>query len=96
MHICFVCREYPPSQRGGGIASYIKEVAHGLHVAGHQITVICASDDTCQESTYDDEGVYVIRLRGGGIFSFLKLRSLLYGRSFVLYIAFPVTVSALC
>lgn len=65
MHICFVCREYPPSQRGGGIASYIKEVAHGLHVVGHQITVICASDDTCQESTYDDEGVYVIRLRGG-------------------------------
>lgn len=65
MHICFVCREYPPSLRGGGIASYIKEVAHGLYAFGHQITVICASDDTRQESTYD-EGVYVIRLRGGG------------------------------
>ena len=44
MHICFVCREYPPSLRGGGIASYIKEVVHGLHAVGHQITVICASD----------------------------------------------------
>ena len=40
MHICFVCREYPPSLRGGGIASYIKEVAHGLHDAGHRVTVI--------------------------------------------------------
>ena len=65
MHICFVCREYPPSLRGGGIASYIKEVVHGLHAVGHQITVICASDNTCQESMYDDEGICVIRLRGG-------------------------------
>ena len=64
MHICFVCREYPPSLRGGGIASYIKEVVHGLHAVGHQITVICASDNTCQESMYDDEGMCVIRLRG--------------------------------
>ena len=29
MHICFICREYPPSLRGGGIASYIKEIAQG-------------------------------------------------------------------
>ncbi len=65
MHICFVCREYPPSLRGGGIASYIKEVVHGLHAVGHQITVICASDNTCQESMYDDEGICVVRLRGG-------------------------------
>lgn len=95
MHICFVCREYPPSLRGGGIASYIKEVVHGLHAVGHQITVICASDNTCQESMYDDEGICVIRLRGG-IFLFLKSRSLLYGRNFVLYIVFIVIVSALC
>lgn len=46
MHICFICREYPPSLRGGGIASYIKEIAQGLYQAGHQVTVICASDDT--------------------------------------------------
>ena len=65
MHICFVCREYPPSLRGGGIASYIKEVAHGLHDARHRVTVIAASDDTRLSSDEDDEGVRVIRLSGG-------------------------------
>ncbi len=65
MHICFVCREYPPSLRGGGIASYIKEVAHGLHDAGHRVTVIAASDDTRVSSDEDDEAVRVIRLSGG-------------------------------
>lgn len=65
MHICFVCREYPPSLRGGGIASYIKEVVYGLRVIGHRVSVICASDDTRQEVTFDDEGVHVIRLKGG-------------------------------
>ena len=65
MHICFVCREYPPSLRGGGIASYIKEVAHGLHEAGHRVTVIAASDDTRLSSNEDDEGMRVIRLSGG-------------------------------
>ena len=65
MHICFVCREYPPSLRGGGIASYIKEVAHGLHDAGHQVTVVAASDDTRLSSDEEDGGVRVIRLSGG-------------------------------
>lgn len=65
MHICFICREYPPSLRGGGIASYIKEVAHGLHDAGHHVTVIAASDDTRLSSDGDDGGVRVIRLSGG-------------------------------
>lgn len=65
MHICFVCREYPPSLRGGGIASYIKEMAHGLCRAGHQVTVVCASDDTREESVYKDGDVNIIRLKGG-------------------------------
>lgn len=65
MHICFVCREYVPSLRGGGIASYIKEMAHGLSEKGHKVTVICASDDTRKESTYQDGKVNVIRLKGG-------------------------------
>ena len=51
MHICFVCREYPPSLRGGGIASYQKEMAYGLVTLGHKVTVICASDNTRLEST---------------------------------------------
>lgn len=65
MHICFVCREYVPSLRGGGIASYIKEMATGLCEKGNKVTVICASDDTRQESTYLDGKVNVIRLKGG-------------------------------
>lgn len=65
MHICFVCREYVPSLRGGGIASYIKEMAHALSEKGHKVTVICASDDTRKESTYLDGKVNVIRLKGG-------------------------------
>lgn len=65
MYICFICREYPPSLRGGGIASYVKEMAHGLHGLGHQVTVIAASDDTKLSSEDDDNGVQVIRLKGG-------------------------------
>lgn len=65
MYICFVCREYVPSLRGGGIASYIKEMAHGLSEKGHKVTVICASDDTREEFTYQDGKVNVIRLKGG-------------------------------
>ncbi len=68
MHICFVCREYPPSLRGGGIASYIKDISHGLHDAGHCVTVIAASDDTNISSEEDDDGVRVIRLSGGDFF----------------------------
>lgn len=65
MHICFVCREYIPSLRGGGIASYIKEMAHGLSEKGHKVTVICASDNTKEEYSYRDGKVEVIRLKGG-------------------------------
>lgn len=68
MHICFVCREYVPSLRGGGIASYIKEIAYGLSEMGHKVTVVCASDDTRQEATYQDGKVNVIRLKGGDFF----------------------------
>lgn len=65
MHIVYVCREYPPSLRGGGIASYIKEMAQGMCRAGHRVTVVCASDDTRKEDTYKDGDVNVIRLSGG-------------------------------
>ena len=62
MHICFVCREYIPSLRGGGIASYIKEMAEGLTAMGHKITVISASDDTREGKRYCLNGIDVIRL----------------------------------
>ncbi len=65
MHICFVCREYVPSLRGGGIASYIKEMAENIVQKHHKVTVICASDDTRKGYTYTENGVNIIRLSGG-------------------------------
>lgn len=91
MHIVYVCREYPPSLRGGGIASYIKEIAHGMHRRGHQVTVVAASDDTRKESEEMDDGVRVLRLKGGDFVipsvenstnKLLKLRELYRFRSY--------------
>lgn len=65
MHIVYVSREYPPSKRGGGIASYIKEMATSMAALGHQVTVVAASDDTRLSSDSVEEGVRVIRLNGG-------------------------------
>ena len=65
MHVVFVCREYPPSRRMGGIASYIKETAEDFVQKGHQISVICASDDTRKETKDCVNGVRVIRLSKG-------------------------------
>ena len=66
MHIVFVSREYVPSLRGGGIASYVKDMANGLVSAGHKVTVICASDDTRESSDkIEENGLRIIRLSGG-------------------------------
>lgn len=60
MHIVFVCREYPPTLRGGGIASYIHEMAINLIRRAHSVTVICASDDTRVFSDRKEDGIRVI------------------------------------
>ena len=65
MHIVYVCREYPPTLRGGGIATYIRLIAQGLVERNNKVTIICASDDTRTSSDYRDKGVRVIRLSGG-------------------------------
>lgn len=65
MHIVYVTREYPPSKRGGGIATYVKEIAEQMVLAGHQVTVIAASDDTRTQSDEMDNGIRIIRLKGG-------------------------------
>lgn len=65
MHIVYVSREYPPALRMGGIAAYLKETAEALVRRGHQVTVVCAHDDTTKEVDYVDNGVRVIRLSGG-------------------------------
>ena len=65
MHIVYISREYVPTQRGGGIASYVKEMAVAMTRRGHKVTVICASDDTRRQNDSVEEGIRVIRLCGG-------------------------------
>lgn len=65
MHLVYITREYPPTLRGGGIASYVREMAHAFHDRGHQVTVICASDDTRLWGEENDRGVRVLRLNKG-------------------------------
>lgn len=67
-HIVFVSREYPPTARGGGIATYIREVAVKLTVLGMKVTVICASDDTSRQVSYVEDRVNVVRLSGGDFY----------------------------
>lgn len=65
MHIVYISREMIPTQRGGGIASYVKDMATVMAARGHKVTIICASDDTRTESDQLIDGVRVIRLKGG-------------------------------
>lgn len=65
MHIVFVSREYPPTNRGGGIASYVRNMACYYASLGHSVTVIAASDDTRLASEIISEDVRIIRLSGG-------------------------------
>lgn len=66
MHIVLVCREYVGSVRGGGIGSYMHEIACAYIAKGHKVTVVTASDDTrMQYETITDEGIIVKSLSGG-------------------------------
>ncbi|PHR28099.1 MAG: hypothetical protein COA36_07450 [Desulfotalea sp.] len=62
LNIAFVSREYPPSQRIGGIASYIYETATYLAKNGHKIHIIAASDNIHETEEYNDGNIHVIRL----------------------------------
>ncbi len=65
MHIVYISREYPPTLRGGGIATYVQNVAVALVAAGHRVTVICAADDTSSASDEQEGNLRIIRLPGG-------------------------------
>ena len=68
MHIVYISQEFPPSQRAGGIASYVKEMADGMIRLGHQVTIVTASDDTRISSDTVKDGIRVLRLSGGAFF----------------------------
>lgn len=65
MHIVLVCREFVGSLRGGGIGSYMEEIAKEYVAMGHKVTIVTASDDTRSETTYVRDGYTVISLSGG-------------------------------
>ncbi len=65
MHIVYISREYPPTLRGGGIASYVQDMANALIALGHKVTVICAADDTKAGSDDCIGKLRIIRLPGG-------------------------------
>lgn len=85
MHICLISREFPPSKRGGGISTYLKELSNGLVSAGHKVTVICASDDTVKESCSEKGNLTVIRLSGGDFLIPLAEKSTLLKKFRIFY-----------
>lgn len=65
MHIVFVSREYLPSLRAGGIATYMRNIAEVLVTRGHKVSVIRASDDTRIAKDEIINGVQIFSLSGG-------------------------------
>jgi len=60
MRICIISREYPPETGFGGIATFVKNLAHGLHEIGHEVEVVALAKET--EKVVDDGGVRVHRV----------------------------------
>lgn len=60
MRICFISREYPPETGFGGIATFVKHLAHGLKELGHEVVVVALAKE--QEKTVNDNGVVVHRV----------------------------------
>jgi len=61
MRICFLCQEYPPEVRGGGIGTYTYTLARALSRSGHRVHVVARGIETV--GTREEEGVIVHRIR---------------------------------
>lgn len=60
MRICLISREYPPETGFGGIATFVKHLAHGLKELGNEVVVVALAKET--EKVVDDNGVTVHRV----------------------------------
>lgn len=68
MNICFVSREFVGTKRAGGIATYVYDMSRALIAEGHNVFVICASDNVRKKERVNFEGINVIRLSGADYF----------------------------
>lgn len=64
MNIGFICREYPPAPRVGGIGWATRDQARALARLGHRVHVVAAAADGAETSS--DGGVLVHRIPSGG------------------------------
>ncbi|MBX9689494.1 MAG: glycosyltransferase family 4 protein [Candidatus Obscuribacterales bacterium] len=60
MRVCLISREYPPETGFGGIATFVRHLAHGLKELGHEVEVVALAKET--EKVVDDNGVRVHRV----------------------------------
>lgn len=63
MNLCFLCREYPPAPRVGGIGFATRDRARALALLGHRVHVVAPIRDGGSPTTLTDEGVVVHRIR---------------------------------
>jgi glycosyltransferase involved in cell wall biosynthesis len=63
MKIVLVSKEFPPSPYSYGIGTYTEETSLSIARLGHEVTVICASDEATPASESFHDGVRVIRLQ---------------------------------
>ena len=90
MKVLFISRELYPSQRMGGIGSYVALLSKALVKHGHTVVIIAASDNVFKGSANNDSGVHVVRLKGGDFFvgksfiakSYNKFRSVFHYDSY--------------
>ncbi len=60
MRICLISREYPPETGFGGIATFVRHLAHGLKEIGHDVEVVALAKE--HERLVDDNGINVHRV----------------------------------
>ena len=60
MRVCLISREYPPETGFGGIATFVRHLAHGLKELGNEVEVVALAKET--EKVVDDDGVRVHRV----------------------------------
>lgn len=61
MNLCFICREYPPAPRTGGIGSATRDQARALARLGHGVHVVAPAGT--EPGTTREAGVVVHRVR---------------------------------